>query len=111
LSGISKVLKAKNGKFLSLTFAQPHFRQHFLSKPDYLWSVDHETYGQGLPYHCYIMTRGQPLDHHIKSDQIKSATNQNFIPNRNNSSSDSEDEYFTSKMDLSFESDDDILDT
>ena len=38
LCEISRVLKSKDAKFLSLTFAQPHFRTPFYSKTRYLYS-------------------------------------------------------------------------
>ena len=109
LSEISRVLKPQNGRFLSLTFAQPHFRTPFYAKTKYEWSVDHETFGTGFHYYCFIMTKGQSLHEvHISSatyiSKLTLNVNQDVI-----SSSDEED--FTSKLDLSFESDKDSLDS
>ena len=61
LSEISRVIKSKNGRFLSLTFAQPHFRTPFYAKPKYLWCVDYQTFGKdsGFHYFCYVMTKGR----------------------------------------------------
>ena len=58
LSEISRVIKSKNGRFLSLTFAQPHFRTPFISKPKYSWGVEYQTFGTGFHYFCYVMTKG-----------------------------------------------------
>ena len=59
LSEISRVIKSKNGRFLSLTFAQPHFRTPFISKPKYSWGVECQTFGTGFHYFCYVMTKGR----------------------------------------------------
>ena len=59
LSEISRVIKSKNGRFLSLTFAQPHFRTPFISKPKYSWGVEYQTFGTGFHYFCYVMTKGR----------------------------------------------------
>lgn len=71
LCEISRVLKSKKAKFLSLTFAQPHFRMPFYSKTKYKWNVDHEIFGSGFHYHCYSMTKGLALDDQVT---IQSAT-------------------------------------
>lgn len=54
-------LLVTGGRFLSLTFAQPHFRKKLLCQPQFDWSVDHLTYGEGFYFFFYIMVKGQPL--------------------------------------------------
>jgi len=50
LSGVSRVLK-KQGKFLSITFAQPHFRSRFYKQ---FWSnCKISTFGSGFHYYFY----------------------------------------------------------
>ena len=100
LSEISRVLK-KQGRFLSLTFAQPHFRSPFYAQEKYDWSVDHETFGSGFHYFCFIMTKGRPLQGQVTIASEVSKLTLNV--NENYSSSD-EGEDFTSRLDLSFES-------
>lgn len=53
LQGISAVLKP-NGKFLSITFAQPHFRRKFYDKFWRTCKVD--TFGTGFHYFFYTMS-------------------------------------------------------
>jgi len=107
LREISRVLSFKSGRFLSLTFAQPHFRMPFYAKEKYQWSVDHETFGLGFHYHCFIMTKGQPLQHQVS---ISSATDiskltLNFKDPSEIESSSEDDGDFTSKLELGVESD------
>jgi len=107
LTEISRVIKPKNGRFLSLTFAQPHFRTPFYSKPKYLWCVDYQTFGTGFHYFCYVMTKGRS-DFVQDKVRISSAADISRLTLNANedfdSSNDGED--FTSRLDLSFESDD-----
>jgi len=54
LGGVSKVLKRPDGKFISITFAQPHFRRKFYEK---FWSSSAtETFGTGFHFYFYTMT-------------------------------------------------------
>ncbi len=109
LSEVSRILKPAGGTFLSFTFAQPHFREPFYAKAKYDWSVQTETFGGSFVYFCYVMTRGQPLD----EDQVSVTTavgisKLTINPNCDGSSasdSSSEGEDFTSRIDFSFEED------
>ncbi|CAL8367781.1 unnamed protein product [Boreogadus saida] len=49
------------GRFLSLTFAQPHFRKPLYARREYRWSVAQHTYGDGFHYFLYAMTAGEEL--------------------------------------------------
>ena len=112
LSEISRVIKSRNGRFLSLTFAQPHFRTPFYTKSKYSWSVDYQTFGTGFHYFCYVMTKGHP-DHLQDQVRISSAADISRLTlnaNENYSSSD-DGEDFTSRLDLSIESDNQSVDS
>ena len=50
---------AKDGVFLSVTFAQPHFRRPFLQDPQYDWGRDVATFGEGFQYFVYAMRKGK----------------------------------------------------
>ena len=79
-----------------------HTKIFFQSR--YYWNVDHETFGDGFHYHCFIMTKGQALNEvtiHSAADISKVTLNMN-----DNYDSSSDEENFTSRLDLSFESDD-----
>ena len=101
LSEISRVLK-RQGRFLSLTFAQPHFRSPFYAQEKYGWSVDYETFGSGFHYFCFIMTKGRPLQGQVTiASEVSKLT---LNSTETYSSSDEGEEDFTSRLDLSFES-------
>lgn len=54
LGGVSRVLKQPSGKFISITFAQPHFRRKFYEK---FWdSCNVQTFGTGFHYYFYTVT-------------------------------------------------------
>jgi len=106
LCEISRVLKSKKAKFLSLTFAQPHFRMPFYSKTKYKWNVDHEIFGSGFHYHCYSMTKGLALDDQVTIQSATDVSKVSLNINENYSSS-SDEEDFVSRLDLSIETDDD----
>ena len=54
---ICRVLKPE-GVFLSITFAQPHFRRPFFSAEDYDWSFRYSTFGETFHYFVYFLQRG-----------------------------------------------------
>jgi len=52
LQGICQALKPK-GKFISITFAQPHFRKKFYEN---YWSIcEQQTFGHGFHFYFYTM--------------------------------------------------------
>ncbi|NWQ62975.1 EFMT4 methyltransferase, partial [Neopipo cinnamomea] len=65
LAEVSRVLRP-GGCFLSITFAQPHFRKPHYAQEAFGWSLRHTTCGDGdagaFHYFLYIMRKGQPLD-------------------------------------------------
>ncbi|KAL8188122.1 UNVERIFIED_CONTAM: EEF1A lysine methyltransferase 4 [Gekko kuhli] len=57
---VSRVLQPR-GRFISVTFAQPHFRKRHYAQPAYGWSTRHVTYGSGFHYFLYVMQKGEGL--------------------------------------------------
>ncbi|XP_072525110.1 EEF1A lysine methyltransferase 4 [Salminus brasiliensis] len=60
LSEISRVLKP-GGRFISVTFAQPHFRKRLYARTEYNWSINHYHYGDNFHYFMYVLTKGEEL--------------------------------------------------
>ena len=44
--------------FLSITFAQPHFRRPFLLAERYKWGMKVASFGEGFHYFVYRMRKG-----------------------------------------------------
>lgn len=57
---ISSILKT-GGKFISVTFAQPHFRQPLYGKAVLHWSLTVQSFYKGFHYFYYQMTKGGTL--------------------------------------------------
>eukprot|EP00455_Lapot_gusevi_P005374 TRINITY_DN1228_c0_g1_i1.p1 TRINITY_DN1228_c0_g1~~TRINITY_DN1228_c0_g1_i1.p1 ORF type:complete len:231 (-),score=74.87 TRINITY_DN1228_c0_g1_i1:39-683(-) len=56
-SHVTRVLKA-DGKFLQMSFGQPHFRCKYLDHTDrYHWSYRYHTFGGGFGYFFYVMDK------------------------------------------------------
>ncbi|XP_062832925.1 EEF1A lysine methyltransferase 4 [Anolis carolinensis] len=60
LMEVSRVLRP-GGRFISITFAQPHFRKRHYAQAAYGWSIRHATYGDGFHYFFYVMAKGEEL--------------------------------------------------
>ena len=52
-----RVLK-QDGVFLSITFAQPHFRRPILLAERFTWSMEVGTFGEGFHYFVYVLRKG-----------------------------------------------------
>ncbi|KAG9440889.1 hypothetical protein H6P81_021054 [Aristolochia fimbriata] len=62
LEGVDRVLKP-HGTFISITFGQPHFRRPFFEAPQFTWSMEWKTFGDGFHYFVYTLKKGKrPLD-------------------------------------------------
>ncbi|XP_053930777.1 EEF1A lysine methyltransferase 4 [Cuculus canorus] len=65
LAEVSRVLRP-GGCFISITFAQPHFRKPHYAQEAFGWSLRHAACGDGdagaFHYFLYVMRKGQPLD-------------------------------------------------
>ncbi|KAJ1087451.1 hypothetical protein NDU88_000622 [Pleurodeles waltl] len=60
LKEVSRVLRP-GGRFISITFAQPHFRKRHYAQPGYSWSISCSTYGTDFHFFFYIMRKGEEL--------------------------------------------------
>ncbi len=94
---ISEILKL-NGVFISITFAQPHFRKPIYALDKYNWSIEQFTVGETFHYFVYVMTKGQKLNesdkyfycrqetnHLNQTIKLESDTNENYLLNIENS--------------------------
>ncbi|XP_069474913.1 EEF1A lysine methyltransferase 4 [Ambystoma mexicanum] len=60
LKEVSRVLRP-GGRFISITFAQPHFRKRHYAQPGYSWSISCSTYGSDFHFFFYVMRKGEDL--------------------------------------------------
>ncbi|XP_059459260.1 uncharacterized protein LOC132188741 [Corylus avellana] len=58
LEGVHRVLKP-NGIFISISFGQPHFRRPLFDAPEFTWSVEWSTFGEGFHYFFYVLKKGK----------------------------------------------------
>lgn len=49
------------GRFVSVTFVNPFFRKRLYARTEYNWSIKKYSYGEGLEYFVYVMTKGEEL--------------------------------------------------
>ena len=73
------VLK-ENGVFISITFAQPHFRKPIYALDKYKWSIELFTIGETFHYFVYVMTKGKRLNDEDKFFYCRQNLN-NFLKN------------------------------
>lgn len=59
-SQISRCLKP-GGRFVSVTFVAPFLRKRLYARTEYKWSIKNYSYGEGLEYFVYVMTKGEEL--------------------------------------------------
>lgn len=55
-SEVSRVVKP-GGRYIQITFGQPHFRRKILTKPEYGWDLQVTTIGECFHYFVYSMTK------------------------------------------------------
>lgn len=60
LGEVSRVLR-HGGRFISITFTQPHFRGPLYADTQFKWSLDTFEIGNGFHYFYYVMTKGRTL--------------------------------------------------
>ncbi|KAJ8763350.1 hypothetical protein K2173_002233 [Erythroxylum novogranatense] len=58
LEGVHRVLKS-DGIFISISFGQPHFRRRLFNSPEFTWSVEWCTFGDGFHYFFYVLRKGK----------------------------------------------------
>jgi hypothetical protein len=65
LTQISQCLRSDGGRFISISFQQPHFRRPFLAKEKYQWSIQVHSVSEGnesvIEYFVYVMTKGEKM--------------------------------------------------
>ncbi|KAL8143529.1 hypothetical protein V2J09_016561 [Rumex salicifolius] len=57
LKGVHRVLKP-DGIFISISFGQPHFRRPLFQAPEFTWSMEWKTFGDGFHYFFYVLKKG-----------------------------------------------------
>jgi hypothetical protein len=65
LTQISQCLQSDHGRFISISFQQPHFRRPFLAKLKYQWSIQVHSVSDGnesVEYFVYVMTKGETMN-------------------------------------------------
>ena len=70
LMKISQCLRFDHGRFISISFQQPHFRRRFLAKEKYQWSIQVHSITDGnesVEYFIYVMTKGEQMN---EEDQL-----------------------------------------
>lgn len=56
ISEMYRVLK-RGGRFIYITFSQPHFRKPYLLNEKYEWTLELLTIGESSHYFIYILTK------------------------------------------------------
>ncbi|XP_020257802.1 methyltransferase-like protein 13 isoform X3 [Asparagus officinalis] len=56
LEGVHRILKP-DGKFISISFGQPHFRRLLFEAPSFTWSIEWNTFGDGFHYFFYALQK------------------------------------------------------
>ena len=49
------------GKFISIAFAQPHFRKPHYARQVFNWYVEQKHFGNNFHYYYYVMQKGMGL--------------------------------------------------
>ncbi|XP_065666672.1 EEF1A lysine methyltransferase 4 isoform X2 [Hydra vulgaris] len=66
---ISSILK-NGGKFISITFSQPHFRKPLYGKSLLNWSVLCKSFGDSFEYFYYKMVKGEKLSDEDQKNEL-----------------------------------------
>nr|XP_020489774.1 EEF1A lysine methyltransferase 4 [Labrus bergylta]XP_020489775.1 EEF1A lysine methyltransferase 4 [Labrus bergylta] len=99
LTEISRCLKP-GGRFVSVTFADPFFRKRLYAKTDYNWSIKKYSYGEGLEYFVYVMTKGEELSPEDAALEKKLLEESKGQPTRVSTYQHEDEEDFMSNIDL-----------
>ncbi|XP_020489774.2 EEF1A lysine methyltransferase 4 [Labrus bergylta] len=99
LTEISRCLKP-GGRFVSVTFADPFFRKRLYAKTDYNWSIKKYSYGEGLEYFVYVMTKGEELSPEDAALEKKLLEESKDQPTRVSTYQHEDEEDFMSNIDL-----------
>ncbi|XP_057964242.1 uncharacterized protein LOC131155253 isoform X2 [Malania oleifera] len=66
LQGVHRVLKP-DGIFISISFGQPHFRRPLFVAPEFTWSFEWSTFGDGFHYFFYVLKKGKRSSNGVES--------------------------------------------
>lgn len=94
LGEVSRVL-CDGGRFISITFSQPHFRGPLYASPSFGWSLETFEFGDGFHYFYYLITKGGTLSPEMVSVYRPPVIRKRSQPSR---SSESEGEDFLLKI-------------
>jgi hypothetical protein len=92
---VSEVLRP-GGKFVSISFGQPHFRSKIFARSDYDWSFGFTEIGDSFHFYVYQMVKGERLDPKFLAKEGGPR-----ITLRESVSSDDESEEFLNAIDIS----------
>ncbi|CAF1072793.1 unnamed protein product [Rotaria sp. Silwood1] len=82
LTQISQCLRSDSGRFISISFQQPHFRRPFLAKKKYQWSIQVHSVSDGnesMEYFVYVMTKGEQMNEEDQLLEEGKSTKWNWI--------------------------------
>ncbi|XP_013879730.1 endothelin-converting enzyme 2 [Austrofundulus limnaeus] len=99
LTEISRCLKP-GGRFVSITFAQPFFRKRLYARSGYGWSIQQHSYGEGLEYFLFVMTKGEALSPEDAELERKLLEEPEPRPANTGATQNEENEDFLSNIDL-----------
>lgn len=111
LTQISHCLQSDGGRFISISFQQPHFRRPFLAKQKYRWSIQVHSVAdrsESVEYFVYVMTKGEQLSDEDRALEEGKSSRWYWINNTQPSTDmmiearmPEDDEQFLTQMDLS----------
>ncbi|XP_060574062.1 EEF1A lysine methyltransferase 4-like isoform X2 [Ruditapes philippinarum] len=70
LQQISRILKT-GGKFISITFAQPHFRKPLYACDKFNWNMNISTFGNSFHFFYFMMEKGKQLSEKDRMNEIE----------------------------------------
>lgn len=82
---ISQCLRFDHGRFISISFQQPHFRRPFLAKQKYQWSIEVHTISndnESFEYFVYVMTKGEQMNEEDRLLEEGKSTKWHWINNK-----------------------------
>ncbi len=79
------------GRFLSITFDQPHFRKPFLEASGLTWDIRLETFGDGLQYFVYVLCKGARVPRSLGTASLEAGPRQVLAESAQHEHMDQED--------------------
>lgn len=69
LNQVKTILKP-GGKFISITFSQPHFRRPLYACSKYNWDVNLSTFGNSFHFFYFVMNKGKCLSEKDQQNEV-----------------------------------------